>query len=309
VFPDGAFSGVVASVSPPHTFENGFTGKTISRTMQQLQNQPAHLKVIFRGRLDFGTQNTYEKVLRHWNSRVENYFKSEVLFKAEQVFSETDFALTVPSQPIMSTERRWKSTTALLYEVAQFALAGNVGAWWVQNGKILDEHQIEPKSDKVAVSEFLRGRELAYAGGMEQASEALTNAIEKFERHALAYERRGYVNYKLKNFNDALYDFSKSIALYAHNPEPHYGRGKVQMLKNEWDAAIQDFQHAIERSLAVQPIYWLATLRKADCLYRSKRGAEAVPLLRRYLERAFSENDPNLRFRPKAEFLLAECLK
>lgn len=267
------------------------------------------LKVVFRGRLEFGSQRTYDMVLKHWNTRVENYFKADVLFKAEQVFTEEDYALTVPQQTLMSTEKRWRSTTALLYEVAQFALAGNVGAWWVQNGKVLDQHLIEPKSDKAAVAEFLRGRELVQQGGMEQASEALTNAIEKYARHALAYERRGYVNYKLKNYNDALYDFSKSIAIYAHNPEPFYGRGKVYMLKNEWDSAIQDFQNAIDRSLAVQPIYWLARLRKGDCLYHAKRYAEAIPELKLYLQRGFSENDPNLRFRPKAEFLLAECEK
>jgi tetratricopeptide (TPR) repeat protein len=274
-----------------------------------MQQQPLPLKVVFRGRLEFGSQRTFDMVLKHWNTRVENYFKADVLFKAEQVFTEEDYALTVPQQTLMSTEKRWRSTTALLYEVAQFALAGNVGAWWVQNGKVLDQHLIEPKSDKAAVAEYLRGRELAQQGGMEQASEALTNAIEKYERHALAYERRGYVNYKLKNYNDALYDFSKSIAIYAHHPEPFYGRGKVHMLKNDWDAAIQDFQQTIDRSLAVQPLYWLARLRKADCLYHAKRYAEAIPELTLYLQRNFSENDPNMRFRPKAEFLLGECEK
>lgn len=274
-----------------------------------IQQQPLPLKVVFRGRLEFGSQRTFDMVLKHWNTRVENYFKADVLFKAEQVFSEDDHALTVPQQTLMSTEKRWRSTTALLYEVAQYALAGNVGAWWVQNGKVLDQHLIEPKTDKAAVAEYLRGRELVQQGGMEQASEALTNAIEKYERHSLAYERRGYVNYKLKNYNDALYDFSKSIAIYAHNPEPFYGRGKVNMLKNEWEAAIQDFQQTIDRSLAVQPIYWLARLKKADCLFHAKRYSEAIPELKLYLQRSFAESDPNVRFRAKAEFLLAECTK
>lgn len=273
------------------------------------QQQTVQLKVVFRGRLEFGSQRAYDMVLKHWNSRVENYFKSDVLFTAEQVFTEEDYALTVPQQTLMSSQKRWRSTTALLYEVAQYALAGNVGAWWVQNGKVLDQHLIEPKTDKVAVTEYLRGCELVQQGGMEQASEALTNAIEKYERNALAYERRGYVNYKLKNYNDALYDFTKSIAIYAHNPEPFFGRGKVNMLKNEWDSAILDFQNTIDRSLAVQPIYWLARLRKADCLFHAKKYAAAITELKLFLQRSFSENDPNIRFRPKAEFLLAECEK
>jgi Tfp pilus assembly protein PilF len=76
---------------------------------------------------------------------------------------------------------------------------------------------------------------------MEEASIALSNAIEKYERHAAAFERRGYVNYKLKNFNDAHYDFSKSIAINPIAPEPFYGRGKIHMIKNEWQACCRRF--------------------------------------------------------------------
>ncbi|MBK7938059.1 MAG: tetratricopeptide repeat protein [Lewinellaceae bacterium] len=271
--------------------------------------QPQPLKLIFKGRLEFGSERTYNMVLNHWNNRIENYFKTDILLKAEQVFSQDDFAMTVPQQVVMSTEKHWRSTTALLKEIAQFALAGKVGAWWVQNGQILAEYNIEPQSDKTAVLEFIRGRELAQQGGMEMASEALSNAISKFERNALAYERRGYVNYKLRNYNDALYDFSKSIDINPFNPEPHYGRGKIRMLKNEWENAAQDFDNAIKLSLAVQPIHWLARLRKGDSLYHAKRCSEAIPELKFFLQKKFAETDPNYRFRPKAEFLLGECMK
>jgi tetratricopeptide (TPR) repeat protein len=271
--------------------------------------QPQPLKLVFRGRLDFGSQRTYDLVLKHWQTRIENYFKAEVLFTAEEVFIPEDFSLNVPQQTLMSTAKYWRNTTSLLQEVAQYALAGNVGAWWVQNGQVLGEYQIEPNTDKAVVAEFIRGRELVLQGGMEQATEALNNVIEKFARHAAAYERRGYVNYKLKNFNDALHDFSKSISFNALAPEPYYGRGKVLMLKNEWDNAVLDFDLTIKGSLAVQPIHWLARLRKGDCLFHTKRYAEAVPELKNYLQRKFHGNDPNLRFRAKAEFLLAECQK
>ena len=271
--------------------------------------QPQPLKLVFRGRLDFGSQRTYDLVLKHWQTRIENYFKAEVLFTAEEVFIPEDFSLNVPQQTLMSTAKYWRNTTSLLQEVAQYALAGNVGAWWVQNGQVLGEYQIEPNTDKAVVAEFIRGRELVLQGGMEQATEALNNVIEKFARHAAAYERRGYVNYKLKNFNDALHDFSKSISFNALAPEPYYGRGKVLMLKNEWDNAVLDFDLTFKGSLAVQPIHWLARLRKGDCLFHTKRYAEAIPELKNYLQRKFHGNDPNLRFRAKAEFLLAECQK
>lgn len=275
--------------------------------MNTIAQQP--LKLVFRGRLDFGNQRTYDLVVKHWQTRLENYFRTEVLFKAEQIFVPEELAINVPQQTLMSTEKHWRNTTSLLKEVAQYALAGNVGAWWVQNGQVLAECQIEPNSDKVAVSEYLRGRELVQQGGMEEASIALSNAIEKYERHAAAFERRGYVNYKLKNFNDAHYDFSKSIAINPLAPEPFYGRGKVHMIKNEWEAAAADFDQAIKKSLAVQPMHWLARLRKGDSLYHAKRYAEAIPELKFFLQRKFQENDPNIRFKAKAEFLLAECQK
>jgi hypothetical protein len=81
------------------------------------------------------------------------------------------------------------------------------------------------------------------------------------------------------------------------------------MLKKEWDTAIVDFQNAFDRSLAVQPIYWLSRLRKSECLMHTKRHALAIPELKLFLQRSFSENDPNIALRPKATSMLAECEK
>ncbi len=267
------------------------------------------LKLIFKGRLEFGTQRTFDMVLRHWQTRIETYFKADILFKPEQVFNEEDFSLNVPQQTIMNTDKHWRSTTSLLQEVSQFAVAGRVWAWCLDNGRLLASLNIEPDSDKVAVSEYRRGCDLVGQVGMEQeASEALSRAIEKYERHALAYERRGYVNYKLKNYNDALHDFSKSIRFNPHNPEPYYGSGKVKTLKNEWEGAAQDFDQAIKLSLALQPLHWLARMKKGECLFHSKKYAEASAELRLFLKRNFTESDPNFARRRRAAYLLGKSL-
>lgn len=278
-------------------------------TASSLAQQQPPLKLIFKGRLDFGSQRTYDMVLKHWQTRIETYFKADVLFKAEQVFSAEDLTLHVPQQVVMSTEKHWRSTTSLLQEVAQFAVMGNLGAWCVDSGQVVHQMKIEPSSDKAAVHMYNQGCALLQQGGMMEASEALNVAIEKYERHALAYERRGYVNYKLKNFKDALHDFSKSIDYYPNNPEPYYGRGKVKMLKNDWDAAVADMECAIKRSLPLQHIYWLSRLRKGESLYHAKKFAEAAAEFKLFLQRQFAESDPNFRYRPKAEYLLAECNK
>lgn len=267
------------------------------------------LKLIFKGRLEFGSQRTFDMVLRHWQNRIETYFKADILFKPEQVFNDEDFSLVVPQQTLMSSDKHWRSTTSLLQEVAQFAVAGNIRAWSLDNGRLLADLNIEPDSDKAAVLEYRRGRDLVGQEGMEkEASEALSRAIEKYERHALAYERRGYVNYKLKNFNDALHDFSKSIRFNPNNPEPYYGCGKIKMLKNDWENAALDFDQAIKRSLALQPLHWLARLKKGESLFHAKNYAEATRELRLYLQRKFAESDPNFERRRRATYVLGKSL-
>ncbi len=157
--------------------------------------------------------------------------------------------------------------------------------------------------------EYRRGRNLVGQVGKEQeATEALSRAIEKFERHALAYERRGYVNYKLGNFNDALHDFSKSIRFNPYHPDAYYGCGKVKTLKNDWEGAVSDFDQAVKNSLALQPLHWLARFRKGESLFHTKKYNEAAYELRLYLKRTFDESDPNYTRRRRATYLLGRAL-
>jgi tetratricopeptide (TPR) repeat protein len=196
----------------------------------------------------------------------------------------------------------------MLREIVQFAVVGKIQAWCICNGEVT-EITLEPKTDKGAVHEYWLGCELVQQeGGMEEASAALSRAIEKYQRHALAYERRGYINYKLANFNDALYDFSKSIDINPNNPEPHYGRGKVRMLKQEWELAAQDFEATVKRSIALQPIFWLARLKKGECLLHAGRFQEAIAELQLFLKRDFTPENPNFRRRRRAWYLLGKSL-
>lgn len=270
---------------------------------------PPTQKLIFKGRLEFGNQRTYDMVLKHWQTRLETYFKSDILFKSEQVFLPEDFALCLGQQTLQSTEKHWRSTTALLQELSQYAIAGVISAWRMANGQVLDSAVIEPLSEKAAVTEYKRGCELVAERGKEnEATAALNRAIEKYERHAAAYERRGYVNYKLGNFKDAMYDFSKSIDINPTSPDAYYGRAKVKMLKNDWEGAVQDFEFTLKRALALQPIFWLARLKKGICLVYLKRFQEAEKELQSYVQRAFSESDPNYSRRPRAWLFLGKAL-
>ena len=70
-------------------------------------------------------------------------------------------SLTVPKFIVHGSEKSWKNTVRLLEYVAQFAVAGNFGAWMTEEGKVLLQDFVEPQSDRIAVQAYLEGRRLS----------------------------------------------------------------------------------------------------------------------------------------------------
>lgn len=266
-------------------------------------------KTIFKGRLEFGSPRSYDKVLKMYHHRVENYYKSDILLNEEEIFDESSSSLIVPRFITQGSVKSWKNTVSLLEYLAQFAVSGNMGTWMTEEGKILHQQFVEPKSDKVAVQAFLKGRDLLNQKGKEiEAKEALNKAIAKYERHAQAYERRGYTNFILKNYKDALYDYSKSIDIAPSNPDPYFGRARVKIVQENFEGAIQDFANAIKMSIPLQPIYWKARRLKADCHLKLDDYKSALNDFKFYSMRRFKDGDPNALWKRYATYHYGRAL-
>ena len=251
-------------------------------------------KSIFKGRLEFGSTKSYDKVLKMFQHRVENYYKSDILLKEEEIFDESSTSLNVPRYITQGSEKSWKNTLSLLEYIAQFAVAGEFGAWMTNEGKIMHHGTVEPRSDRVAVQAYLRGRELLEEEGKEsEALDALNQAIAQYQRHPHAYERRGHVNFVLRNYKDALYDFDKSISLAPNNSAAYLGRAKTKHILEDFEGAILDFEKAIKTSIPLQPIYWKA--RRLKGFLHLKRGEQqkALTEFKLYSRRAFRKDDSN----------------
>lgn len=258
-------------------------------------------KSIFSGHLAFGNQRSYEKVIKMFQHRVENYYRNDILIKeVEEVFNPENFSLNVPRLITMSPKKTWKNTVNMLEYVAQFAIAGSVNAWMIDEGKLLGDVLIEPQSDKAAVQAFLNGRQLVQDGKEDEAMQALNRAIDKFERHALAYERRGYINYRLRNYKDAMYDFTKSIDINSRNPEAYLGRAKVKLQQDDLQGAIEDYTGGIKSSIPLQPIYWQMRRLKAEAHIQLKEFEKAIIELKFFTRRQFKPDNPNYVWRKKA---------
>jgi len=256
-----------------------------------------NFKIIFKGSLEFGTSKSFEKVMQMYERRLETYYKTDILLTTEELFDEEGLCLSLPRVVVYGPEKKWKATISLFEYLAQYAIAGSMSAWLI-DGKILEHHVIEPHSDKVAVQAFLKGRELVKQEGKEdEAVAALTKAIQKYERHAQAYERRGYINFQLQNYDDALYDFTKSVNIHDQNPDAYFGRANIYLLKEELEKAVLDFDRTVKRSIPLQPVYWKARRLKGDCLLKLGDQKGAAEEYKFFTKRKFAEDDPNFKWK------------
>lgn len=266
-------------------------------------------KIILSGHLEFGSDRTFELALSMFLQRAETYYKNDILLKPEEVFISEKSMLDVPRSIInTAAEKSWRNTVHLLDTIAQYAIAGNIGAWKLDNGALVEHAFIEPKGDKSAVQSFLRGRELLTQGQQSEAKDALSSAIEKYTRNALAYERRGYVNYKLGNVGDALYDFTKSIDIYPHSPDAYMGRAIVNLHQKNYAAAAADLDMAIRTSIPHQPIHWRARRMKGECHVELNEFAKAEFELKLVTNKTFKAEDSNAAWQSTAFYNYGRAL-
>lgn len=261
-----------------------------------------NFRIILSGHLEFGSKS-YDKALQLFQQRVETYYKYDVLLiKPEEYFFQENFTLDIPRLIVNAGDRTFRNTISLLENLAQYAMAGSVSVWKLENSVCLSYSTVEPQGDKTAVRSFLKGRELIIEGKQGEAREALSVAIEKFERHALAYERRGYVNYILGNIEDALYDFSKSIDISPNSPEAYIGRSIIHFRQQNFSAALADLDLAVKTSIPHQPIHWKARRMKGECHLEMQEYDKASFEFKLVTNRPFRAEDPNHIWQRRAHF-------
>ncbi len=254
-------------------------------------------KSIFQGKIEFDNPRSFSKGLKMFRHRVDNYHKSiELIFEEEELFDEESMTIEIPRTVINVTEKAWKTTVSLLNYTAQFAISGNIGAWMIDEGKLMHFAWIEPQSDKAVVKNYLQGKKLSKVEGKEkEAMDLLTTAIEGYDKHSQAYERRGYLNYILQNYHDAERDFTKAIQWDNSNAAAFLGRSRLKMKKQEYREALTDLEMAIKYSLALQDIHWHARRLKADCLMHLEEYQKAEFELRFFNKREFDAESRNSR--------------
>lgn len=266
-------------------------------------------KTIIQGKIEFGTQKAYDMAVKMYTLRAENYFKNDVLFTIEELFFPKELALKVPRLVKQVYGKSYKNTANLLEYIVQFGISGELDIWQIEEGKILDFRHLEPKSDKVAVQQYLKGKTLVKQEGKEEeAILALNKAIEKYDKHAQAYERRGRVNFHLQKYHDALRDYNKCLALDPNNPYAYYGKARVHLHNEDKEDAIDALDFAIKKSVALQAIHWKSRRLKGGLHLEFEQFEKAEFELKLFTKRKFTEDNPNFHWKRHGYFIYGQTL-
>lgn len=257
-------------------------------------------KIIIQGKLSFGNDRTFEKVVDMYDHLIEVRFKNAILV-TEEHFNAEMAELNFDRLVQQASAKYFQNSIKLIKYLAQFAISGNIGAWMIDDGQVLEQHFIEPESEKGVVQAYLKGRELSEKSGKEnEAIASLDKALKKYDKHSQAYERRGAVNFKLGNLDDAIYDFEKSIKFDSRNADAHMGLGQIKFRMKDYKSAIHHFDLTTKTAVALQPIYWVARRMKAKAHIELEQWSEAELDLRLFTKRKFDPQDMNYPHRDKA---------
>ncbi len=262
-----------------------------------------------QGKIEFGTQKAFDMAVKMYKSRTENYYKNDVLFEPEEIFFPEDLTLYIPRLVKQVYGKSFRNTSALLEYIVQFGVSGEMDIWQLEEGKILHFKHLEPSSDKAAVQSYIKGKNLANQKGKEEeAIKALDKAIDKYDRHAQAYERRGKVNFKLKKYHDALRDYNKALGFDPNNPYAYFGKAMVMLQEKKKEDALESFQTAIAKSVALQNIHWEARRLKGKTHVELKQFDKAEFELKLFTKRKFPEDSPSFLWNRQGHLLFGKAL-
>jgi tetratricopeptide (TPR) repeat protein len=267
-------------------------------------------KVTLKGHLDFVIPKTYDMATAHFQKRLETYYKMDIALKGDEFFQPDTLNLVVPRMEHMcGIEKTWKNTIGLLNEIRTYSVAGALHLW-VQNEKnqLIAAESFLPVGDKVATTEYLKGISLSDKGKQNAAIEAFTKAIDKHNRYAQAYERRGVAYFRLGRLEDALLDFSKSNALMP-NAEAYVGLAETKREMGDLVGGVEDLATALKNCVPFQPVFWTVRRLKGEMHLALGQGKEAAFEFKFFSKRLFNEGDPNLPYKAKSWSMYVAALE
>ncbi len=251
------------------------------------------LKTIFQGYLAFDNLSSFHKLRQMYDHKAETLYKGEILFPSDAIFNEEKKVVEIPRVVTTTTDKFWQKSVELLKYAGQFAVAGRIGAWVVENGIAVREVNIEPAGEKSVVIRYKSGVKEVKSADYEAAILSFECTLSEFEHHADAYSRKAFCLKHLGRFDEAEENYKKSLTIDDYHPQASFGLGIMLQDQGRLQEAVAYYDIAIPRSLPVQPIYWEAKREKAKSLIELGDKQKAITEYKHLTTKIFKDNDPN----------------
>ncbi|MCO6486439.1 MAG: hypothetical protein J5I41_11755 [Saprospiraceae bacterium] len=215
-------------------------------------------KVIFKGRLDFGSTDAVGRIIRQLESRFVTLYKEDLPWKPENLVHPDLSHMRIQPVSLSLTERTWKHGIDVMQWLAQFAFCGEVLA--IRLSPERTYHRIAPDGQKAAVLLFRHAQE---SDAPHDRIRLLDQAIEKYDRHTEALMSRADLAMDREDFSAAAADLRVVASCDPENPRLWLCQARHDYRTGEWDQALQCTHRAISLSMPLEEIHWEGRLMKS----------------------------------------------
>lgn len=266
------------------------------------------LKTIFQGRLAFDNAASFDKLKKMYLHQTETLYKGEILYRFTDVSDEENLVVEIPRSVNTTTDKYWQKTIQILKYSAQFAVAGRIGAWVVENGAAKKEVKIEPTGDKTVVMSYREGIRMMKDEDYENAVLCFDTALAEFPDHADALSRKAFCLKNLGKYEEAEEYYIKSIKADQYHPEASFGLAIMLHDLGRQEEAVKYYDISLPRALAVQPIYWETRREKAKALIEMGQREKAMAEYKLLCRKEFNSTDSNYEKRGEDVIIYTKLL-
>ena len=120
-----------------------------------------------------------------------------------------------------------------------------------------------------------RGNTYCKAGDYERAIQDYNKAIALDPNHASAYNNRGIAYYKKGDYEQAIIDYTKTIELDPDDATAYYNRGEALLHLSKWEEAKADLTTATEKGANIVGSFQKEYKSVVD--FKKKHGIQLPP--------------------------------
>jgi tetratricopeptide (TPR) repeat protein len=241
-------------------------------------------KVIFKGRLDFGSKEVVVRIVRQLETRIVNLYKEDLPWKLEELLLEDTEQVRFLPVSKQIADRTWKHGLDVLGWLAHFALCGEVLAIRISPER--STHLIQPAGQKAAVLLYRHALEEQDPGQREGLYDQI---LEKYAYHTEALMGRADLALERGDLERAASDLAIVMDRDPENPGLWLRMARYHYRQGAFTHALDHIEKTVVLSMPLEELHWRGRQCKAKILHAMDEldGAEREwRLLEARLEKA-----------------------